>query len=157
MIKTFKSLLGLPQKEEFRPAKRTQRTNSLRGNFITKFMHPVEDDYDVDSTKPLGTGAFGVVVSGVNRVSSRTFAMKFINKFSHLTRIEREIKLMTDIDHANVIRLFSVYDSDSQVCFPYLAVDMYVSTCNIHFFFFLSFFNICIILLSAIFSGRWHS
>ena len=117
MLKNMKAILGF-QTSPTTPPKRRNRANSLRGNFITKYTHPIENDYDIDSTKPLGTGAFGVVVAGVNRVSSRPFAIKFINKFSHLARIEREIKLMTDIDHANVLRLFSVYDSDSQVPTP---------------------------------------
>lgn len=115
MYKVVKSLLGFDSSPPVPLNRKTGRTNSLRGNFLTKYTHPVESDYEVDSSRPLGQGAFGVVVAGMHIASARPFAIKFINKFSHLARIEREMKLMTDIDHTNVIRLFSVYDSDSQV------------------------------------------
>ena len=115
MLRSVKAIFGVYDGPSSPKPVVKKRANSLRGNFITKFNHPIEDDYDIDSANPLGTGAFGVCVVGVNRQSSRSFAIKFINKFTQLSRIEREIKLMTDIDHANVIRLFSVYDSETQV------------------------------------------
>lgn len=92
-----------------------KRRNSLRGNFVTKYTTPIEDDYVLDEAT-LGRGSFGIVVKAYKNSNSRAFAVKFISKVGRLQRIEREIKLLTDLDHANIIRLFSVYDSDSQVC-----------------------------------------
>lgn len=91
-----------------------KRRNSLRGNFVTKYETPIEDDYTMDE-QTLGKGSFGVVVKAHKNSNCRAFAVKFISKVGYLQRIEREIKLLTDIDHANIIRLFSVYDSSTQV------------------------------------------
>lgn len=111
----FACLGGSREKKRTKHALRFQkRRNSLRGNFVTKYMTPIEDDYTMEE-KPLGKGSFGVVVKAYKHSNSRAFAVKFISKVGHLARIEREVKLLTDIDHANIIRLFSVYDSDAQV------------------------------------------
>jgi hypothetical protein len=95
--------------------RKVRKANSLRGNFVTKYEKPIEEDYEIDSSRLLGKGAYGSVVVGRNKVNSRAYAIKFIQKVGQLTRIEREIKLLTDIDHTNVARLFAIYDSDTQV------------------------------------------
>jgi hypothetical protein len=95
--------------------RKVRKANSLRGNFVTKYEKPIEEDYEIDSSRLLGKGAYGSVVVGRNKASSRAYAVKFIQKVGQLTRIEREIKLLTDIDHTNVARLFAIYDSDNQV------------------------------------------
>lgn len=84
---------------------------------MTKYTHPIEEDFEFEMTNVMGKGAFGVVVVGIKINSKRSFAIKFIDKVGQLTRIEREIKLLTDLDHANILRLFSVYDSNSKVGF----------------------------------------
>ena len=92
-----------------------KRSNTLRGKFVTKVEKAVEEDFDVNMSKPLGSGTFGVVVVGRHKDTSRMYAIKIIDKNCHLARIEREIKLHSDVDHANIVRLFSVYDSDNKV------------------------------------------
>ncbi len=84
---------------------------------MTKIEKQIEDYFDLNLSKPLGTGSFGVVVVGRHKDTGRMYAIKIINKSSHLARIEREIKLLSDVDQANIVRLFSVYDSDNRVCF----------------------------------------
>jgi hypothetical protein len=93
-----------------------KRGNTLRGNFVSKVETPIEDVYELNCQKPLGTGSFGVVVVGRHRDTARMFAIKIVDKACHLTRIEREIKLMSDVDHANIARLFSIYDAPDTVC-----------------------------------------
>ena len=97
------------------PKHRIHRANSLRGNFIAKYNKPVDNDYDFDIKTPIGKGAFGAVVVGIKKDSSRAFAIKIIDKGGNLTRIEREIKLLTDLDHANIVRLFSIYEMNDKV------------------------------------------
>ena len=93
-----------------------KRGNTLRGNFILKHDTPIENDFFLDrSETPIGKGSFGVVLTGTNLRSNREFAVKIVKKEGNLKRIEREIKLLTDIDHVNIIRLFSVYDSEDTV------------------------------------------
>lgn len=89
----------------------------MRGNFVSKHETPIEDIYELNCQKPLGTGSFGVVVVGRHRDTARLFAIKIVDKACHLTRIEREIKLMSDVDHANIARLFHIYDAPDTVCF----------------------------------------
>jgi calcium-dependent protein kinase len=98
----IKNLLGLEDK----------RTNTLRGNFIQKHCTPIEDDFSFGYDEaPIGEGSFGVVRRGMLRKNNRNFAIKVLAKVGNLTRIEREIALLTDIDHVHIIRLFSVYES----------------------------------------------
>ena len=92
-----------------------KRGNTLRGNFVSKHEAPIEDTYELNCQKPLGTGSFGVVVVGRHRETARMFAIKIVDKACHLTRIEREIKLMSDVDHANIARLFNIYDAPDTV------------------------------------------
>lgn len=94
-----------------------KRGNTLRGNFVSKYETPIEDTYELNCQKPLGTGTFGVVVVGRHRDTARMFAIKIVDKACHPTRIEREIKLMSDVDHANIARLFCIYDAPDTVCF----------------------------------------
>ena len=64
----------------------------------------VNDRYVID--KPIGHGAYGVVVSAKDTKTGKMVAIKKIHKaFSDLTdakRILREIKLMQHFDHENV-------------------------------------------------------
>lgn len=95
---------------------RLGRSVSLRGNFVTKHITPLTETYEINTAKPLGKGTFGVVVVGKHRETNRLFAIKIVSKdHGHLARIEREVKLMSDIDHANIVRLFGIYDSPKEV------------------------------------------
>jgi serine/threonine protein kinase len=83
---------------------------------VTKHITPLTDTYEINTSKPLGKGTFGVVVVGKHRETSRLFAIKIVSKDNgNLARIEREVKLMSDIDHANIVRLFGIYDSQKEV------------------------------------------
>ena len=62
--------------------------------------------------RPIGHGAFGVVISALNSITTEKVAIK---KVSHVfedavdaKRILREILLMRKIDHENVIRIIDI-------------------------------------------------
>ncbi|KAJ1430438.1 kinase-like domain-containing protein, partial [Ochromonadaceae sp. CCMP2298] len=62
----------------------------------------------------LGKGGCGVVVLGKVRAASQEVAIKIVDKKNvDVGRLDREIKLLKDMDHSSVIRIFSVYDSSS--------------------------------------------
>jgi calcium-dependent protein kinase len=66
----------------------------------------------------LGKGGSGMVVLGTHKETKIQYALKFINKADlEIGRIDRELVLLKDIDHTNVIRLFSVYETPKDVCF----------------------------------------
>lgn len=93
-----------------------KRTNTLRGNFVLKHSSPLEDDFYFGYDEPpIGQGSFGVVKRGTLRKNNLEFAIKILKKDGNSKRIEREISLLTDIDHVNIIRLFSVYESELEV------------------------------------------
>jgi calcium-dependent protein kinase len=91
---------------------------SLKGNFIVTYSSPIEDTYDIDPEAVLGKGSFGVVVVGSHRDTGLEYAIKIVNKSTgKSSRIERELKLLKDVDHPNIVRLFAAYDTDDQVGF----------------------------------------
>ena len=92
-----------------------RRVNSLRGNLVTKYTTPIEADYVLFDQMVLGSGSFGLVIMANSRVTNVSYAVKFVQKGSATPRVEREIKLLADIDHINVARLYSVYDSPKKV------------------------------------------
>jgi len=95
-----------------------EHCNSLRGNLIRTYHTPIEDHYIIDKNIVLGRGGFGVVVLGRHKETGNEYALKFMNKKNEGTnRIEREVKLLKDVDHTNIVGLFSVYDTLEQVGF----------------------------------------
>ena len=92
--------------------------NSLRGNFVVIYDSPIEDQYEIEKELILGQGSFGIVVVGKNKETGIKYAIKFIHKSSDESkRLEREVKLLKDVDHINIVGLFAVYETIEQVGF----------------------------------------
>ncbi len=101
---------------EHRKKWKSTHRNTLTGNFVVTYHVPIEEAYIIEDEKILGKGSFGVVVHGTHRETKEEYAIKFVNTESgKRTRIEREYKLLKDIDHPNIVRLFAVYDTDVSV------------------------------------------
>ena len=61
-----------------------------------------------------------MVVVGVHKESKVEYAIKLVNtETGKRHRIEREYKLLKDIDHPNIVRLFAVYDTPREVHPPF--------------------------------------
>ena len=121
-------------KKKYRKEWKAAHQKSLRGNFVLTYDSPIEEKYSVDKRKKLGQGSFGVVVLGTHRETGNQYAIKFINK-SHeeRKRLERELRILKDVDHPNIVGLFAVYDTDEQVvqCLPLVSVRFVsVHSCN---------------------------
>jgi calcium-dependent protein kinase len=90
----------------------------LKGNFIVTYTTPIVDTYNINPNSILGKGSFGVVVLGMKRDTKVEYAIKIVNKSSEKsTRIQRELRLLKDVDHPNIVRLFAAYDTKDQVGF----------------------------------------
>lgn len=86
-------------------------TSNIRGNLIRTYSEPIESHYIVETDQELGKGGCGVVVIGQKRDSNELYAIKIVSRANtDRTRLERELKLLKDVDHANIVRLFSVYE-----------------------------------------------
>lgn len=91
---------------------------SLRGNFIMKFDTPIEQTYHLENKYFLGKGSFGVVVVGTHRETYVQYAIKCVVKtIEKRHRIERELRLLKDVDHVNIVRLFAIYETTEQIHF----------------------------------------
>eukprot|EP01039_Chlorochromonas_danica_P000319 gene319-342_t len=91
---------------------------SLRGHLVRTYNHGIERDFYIDREHELGKGGCGVVVVGEHKETHQQYAIKIVNKATaERGRLDRELKLMKDVDHANIVRLFSVYDVPGNMYF----------------------------------------
>ena len=97
---------------------RSNHTTSVRGNLVRTYKTDIHDDYFLDIDQELGKGGCGVVVIGEHKETRTQYAIKIVDK-SHAERgrLDRELKLLKDVDHTNVVRLFTVYDVPSHMYF----------------------------------------
>jgi calcium/calmodulin-dependent protein kinase I len=67
----------------------------------------------------IGRGAFSIVKRGVNRKTAEEVAIKFIEKKfvdkQDLMLLAREIDIMKKVDHANVLKLKEVFETDETI------------------------------------------
>lgn len=92
----------------------------LTSNFVKTFTTPIIDTYYIEgrsrSSSQLGKGTYGVVYMGYHKVTKQRYAIKLSMSVGFLRhRVEREYKLLKDIDHPNVVKLYAVYDSPTEV------------------------------------------
>jgi calcium-dependent protein kinase len=91
---------------------------SLRGSLIRSYDTDIDETYYVDRDHELGKGGCGVVVIGEHKETHVQYAIKIVNKSTaERGRLDRELKLLKDVDHANIVRLFSVYESSAYMYF----------------------------------------
>lgn len=93
-------------------------SSTLRGNLVrTHKTEPIQNDYNIE-TQQIGKGGCGIVVTGTCKNTQALHAIKIVSKkHADIKRLERELKLLKNVDHTNIVRLFSVYDSPSTVYF----------------------------------------
>lgn len=85
-----------------------------------RFVFYKDDDIskDYEITDTLGQGSFGVVLKGVHKVTKQERALKVIPRSKITRRIERfinEVNALKKLDHPNVIRLYEVYETVTDV------------------------------------------
>jgi 5'-AMP-activated protein kinase catalytic alpha subunit len=72
-------------------------------------------DYIIKKT--IGTGTFSTVKLGVHRITQKKVAVKILDKNKieskdDLERIIREMQILTEMDHQNVIKIFKIYEEE---------------------------------------------
>ena len=75
----------------------------------------MKQNYIIDNTtKILGTGAFGKVFKTVNKIdTSVKVAIKVIDKTKLAENIDslmEEVKVLNTLDHPNIVKYFETYD-----------------------------------------------
>jgi len=97
---------------------RTESPNAISGGKI-------EDNYNVG--EEIGRGAFSVVKKAKHKKSENSFAIKFIEKKyvdkTDLVLLGREIDIMKKVNHANVLKLQEVYETDEIIALVMELVD----------------------------------
>lgn len=80
--------------------------------FIKSKAGKVEDNYQFDIKKLLGSGTYGNVIKGVQTSTKELRAIKVIqkNKVRNKERFQLEIDIMRQLDHPNVIKLYETYE-----------------------------------------------
>ena len=89
--------------------------NSLKINkesFVTIIEGDITQFYEVQ--KKIGEGAYGKIYKVRNKQSGDIRAMKQItkNKIPDMNKFQTEIKILSMVDHPNIVRLFEVIEDD---------------------------------------------
>jgi hypothetical protein len=114
--KRFQTLMEKKRLQESRKNWKLKHRNTLTGNFVMTYHMAVDEMYQFRDQSLLGKGSYGVVVVGVHKETKVEYAIKLVNtETGKRHRIEREYKLLKDIDHPNIVRLFAVYDTPREV------------------------------------------
>ena len=87
-------------------------SSSVRSSLLHRHKYPVEEDFTIHQERLMGKGGCGEVYAAERMDSDQVYAIKFCDKSKlDQTRLEREIVLLKDTDHPNIVRLFSVYET----------------------------------------------
>ena len=92
-----------------------EKRNSLKINkesFVTIIEGDITQFYEVQ--KKIGEGAYGKIYKVRNKQSGDIRAMKQItkNKIPDMNKFQTEIKILSMVDHPNIVRLFEVIEDD---------------------------------------------
>lgn len=113
----------IPQESQFlnKETAASWRANhnvSIRANLVQTHVTNIEKDYILHQNKELGRGGIGTVFIGECKQRHDLFAIKVCDKSSaSVSRLSREIILLKDVDHVNIVRLFCVYETPSRTFF----------------------------------------
>jgi calcium-dependent protein kinase len=83
-------------------------------------VHELKQNYRISSdTKVLGAGAYGKVFLSEN-IADPSFkvAIKVLNKAKlkdHLYTIREEVRILTELDHPNIVKYFETYDDTKYI------------------------------------------
>ncbi|KAL1166721.1 hypothetical protein V6Z11_A06G215700 [Gossypium hirsutum] len=96
------------------PASNAAQSTCSNGNANSKQVNLSE----IDRVNRIGSGAGGPVYKVVHRPSSRLYALKVIYGNHEETvrrQIRREIEILRDVDHPNVVKCHEMYDQNGEI------------------------------------------
>ncbi len=98
------------------PVESRQAAFSVGGNLVRELTTPITDTYSVTKSL-LGRGSSAEVIIGTHLKNKRRYAIKIIDtsRKEIVWRYDREKTFLKDIDHTNVVRLYEVYSTYSDV------------------------------------------
>lgn len=93
-----------------------------KSTMITKNEKRIEDCYQMEK-KELGKGTYGVVSTAIHKETGQRRAIKTIarKKIKNWERFRTEVKILQNLDHPHVIKLYEYFEDDTNV---YLVTEM---------------------------------
>ena len=84
-----------------------------RNTFVDKSKSPIMENYDV--VKQLGKGGYAKVYRVKNKKTGELRACKQLSKLNidNLEKFQREIEILKNTDHPNIIKLYEIYESSN--------------------------------------------
>jgi 5'-AMP-activated protein kinase catalytic alpha subunit len=72
--------------------------------------------------KEIGKGAYAIVKQAIHKPTGKKYAVKIYDKYklmdqSRKSAVKREIQILKQIDHCNIVKMFEVIDNPKQVYF----------------------------------------
>jgi len=91
------------------------RLSIKKANLIANFFEKIEDTYKF--VNEIGEGAFGKVYLIENKKTKQRFACKRLSKkkIKNKDSLQREIEMMKDLDHPNIVKLIEVYEDKAYI------------------------------------------
>ena len=87
-----------------------------KSTMITKNDKRFEEVYKM-SSKPLGSGGFGVVSKCKHRMNGQVRAVKIVKKkkITNMNKFMQEIIILQNLDHPNVLKLYEYFEDKSNI------------------------------------------
>ena len=84
-----------------------------KNTFVDKSKSPIMENYDV--IKQLGKGGYAKVYRVKNKKTGELRACKQLSKLNieNLEKFQREIEILKNTDHPNIIKLYEIYESSN--------------------------------------------
>lgn len=112
------------QTKDDTPKEEPKQNNEVKSTTKTKYIFDTptarhDDIHDFYTFgKEIGRGGFSVVIEGVKKGSEERFAIKCIKKSSiegdDIKLLTREIQIMKNVRHDNILKLFEVFEDEEQ-------------------------------------------
>uniref|UniRef100_A0A3Q2E3Y6 non-specific serine/threonine protein kinase n=1 Tax=Cyprinodon variegatus TaxID=28743 RepID=A0A3Q2E3Y6_CYPVA len=78
----------------------------------------------------VGEGSYGRVYKGRKKFTGQVVALKFMPKVGRsekeLRNLKREIEIMRDLQHPNIVQLFDSFETETEVLFAFLFVCLFL-------------------------------
>lgn len=98
--------------------------DTLRKSFVESIVMEnincdIEIFYEIDNMPVLGTGLNGDVRICIHKATMTQFALKTLNKKNvkphRLSQLHEEIKIMSELDHPNILRLHEYFENSEVI------------------------------------------